>query len=529
MYKWFLTWRYLHTKLIAFFAIASVTLCVAMVLVVLSVMGGFLDTVRARSRGLHSEIVLQGGSLQGFPYYKEFGERLTETMPDVVRLCTPVLFTYGIFRVPMTSFTKATQVLGIRLDEYVQVNDFAEGLYYERYYPGTTHLGPQRMPVAGWDGEGMPKLPAKLADANAKWREYETDEEAIAAYDALPFTWSMLPYVVPDFAGERVYAVDVDGPGYVGDERYGLIVGVDLLYERRADGNFDRTVARGAGVTLTLVPLDARGNLKGEPPVKVPLRYVDDSRTGIYEIDSQCVYADFDMLQHKLAMDPQPLVDGGMTPARANQLFVGLQPGIDLDAARDTIEAEWIAFMDSLGDELHPADVNAMDHVSVYTWEGLQRHFIAAVEKEKVLVTFLFGLISVVAIVLVGCIFYMIVEKKTRDIGILKALGASRRGVAAMFIAYAGAVGVVGSILGTLIGSLFVWNINAIQDYLANWNPQLRIWSPEVYSFDRIPEVVKGSDVGWVASVAVLSCMLGSLIPAVIAGRVWPVKALRYE
>ena len=61
MYKWYLASKYLRTKLIALFGIGAVMLCVAMVLVVMSVMGGFLDTIRARSRGLHSEVVLEGG------------------------------------------------------------------------------------------------------------------------------------------------------------------------------------------------------------------------------------------------------------------------------------------------------------------------------------------------------------------------------------------------------------------------------------------------------------------------------------
>jgi ABC-type lipoprotein release transport system permease subunit len=74
-----------------------------------------------------------------------------------------------------------------------------------------------------------------------------------------------------------------------------------------------------------------------------------------------------------------------------------------------------------------------------------------------------------------------------------------------------------------------VWNINGIQDWLAQFNPQLRVWSPDVYSFDRIPEVVKQADAVWIAAIAVLSSMVGSLIPAIIAGRVWPVRALRYE
>ncbi|MCP4642297.1 MAG: hypothetical protein GY851_17765 [bacterium] len=121
MYKWFLAWRYLHTKLIAFFGVASVTLCVGMVLVVISVMGGFLDTVRMRSKGLTGEIVLEGGTYQGFPYYEEFAEFLLSQRGDVVRVCTPVVRTWAVFRVPATTWTKGVQVLGMRLDEYVEV------------------------------------------------------------------------------------------------------------------------------------------------------------------------------------------------------------------------------------------------------------------------------------------------------------------------------------------------------------------------------------------------------------------------
>ena len=129
MYKWFLAWRYLHTKLIALLGIGSVMLGMALLLVVVSVMGGFLDTIRDRSRGLHSEIVLEGLTLQGFPYYEEFGRYLRERHPEIVRLSTPAIYTYGIFRVPATTWTKPARVLGVRLDEYVKVNDFAKGLW----------------------------------------------------------------------------------------------------------------------------------------------------------------------------------------------------------------------------------------------------------------------------------------------------------------------------------------------------------------------------------------------------------------
>lgn len=529
MYKWFLAWRYLNTKLIAFIGIASVMLCVAMVLVVISVMGGFLDTIRARSKGLHSEIVLESNTLQGFPLYAEFGQYMQQMLPDVVRLSTPVIFSYGIFRVPATTYTKPARVLGIRLDEYVQLNDFEKGLHYERFFPGTTSLAPQRIPVAGFNERNEIVLPPDLEAANQKWRESETNPKNIKDYSDTPWVRAYWPDLQAFNAGPRVFAVAAEEPGYRGPEWYGVIVGCDLLNIRRMDGNFDRAMARGADMALTLMPLSPSGNPLGEPPVRLPLRYVDDVRTGIFEIDSMSVYIDFNLLQKQLAMDAQPLIDDEMSRPRASQLLIGLQPGVNIDLAKEKIANAWSEFYALYVNLLTEQDARLLRGVGVMTWEDLQRDFIQAVEKEKVLVTLLFSMISLVAVVLVVCIFYMIVEKKTKDIGILKALGAPGGGVGGIFVLYALAVGTIGAMLGLVLGSLVVWNINDIQDALAAINPQLRVWTPDIYSFDRIPEAVKALDATLIAVVAVLGTLLGSLIPAYIAARVWPVKALRYE
>lgn len=529
MYKWFLAWRYLHTKLIAFIGIASVMLCVAMVLVVISVMGGFLDTIKARSKGLHSEIVVEGSSYQGFPLYAEFGDYLSQKLPDVVRTSTPVIFSYGIFRVPAASYTKPAKVLGIRLQEYVAVNDFEKGLFYEKFYPGTTTLGPQKIPVGGFNERNEVVLPPEIEAANKKWREGQPDPKDQADFDAVPYVRAYWPDMRAVSSGSRVYAVAPEAPGYIGPDWYGIIVGCDLLNVRRTDGNFDRSFARGADMALTLMPLSPSGNPLGEPPIRLPLRYADDVRTGIFEIDSMSVYVDFDMVQKQLAMDEQELTDGQMSKPRASQLLIGLQPGAEMNAAKERIDDAWRTFAQTHIGTLSDQDEQLLSGVQVFTWEDMQRDFIQAVEKEKVLVTLLFSLISLVAVVLVVCIFYMIVEKKTKDIGILKALGASGSGVGGIFVLYALAVGVIGSLLGLAVGSLIVWNINAIQDALAWINPQLRVWSPDVYSFDRIPETVKRLDAFVIAAAAVAGTMLGSLIPAYIAARVWPVKALRYE
>lgn len=522
MYKWFLAWRYLHTKLIAIFAVLGVTLCVAMVLVVMSVMGGFLDTIKERSRGLLADVILDAGTLQGWPFYQEFADYVERELPGVVAHTTPVIYTYGVLRVPVSTYTKPARIVGIRFDEYCQVNDFARGLHYAKYWPGTTHLGPQEQPLAGLDDSGRLRLPPDLEAAHQRWREAPATTAAEReAFDRLPFGR------FPRDVAERLYDTGLD-PGYRGPAHHGVIIGCDLINIRREDGNYDRAYARGLDMALMVLPLTSRGTVTAEGAIKIPLRYADDSRTGVYEVDSINVYVDFDMLQQRLAMDAQQ-TETGMTNPRTAQLLISLEEGIDLVDGRNRINAAWQRFLDSLGNRPSAEEWPLLNFVEVQSWEDLQRPFIAAVEKEKVLVTFLFGIISLVAIVLIGCIFYMIVQKKTKDIGILKALGARGSGVAGLFIIYAACVGVVGSILGTGIGATFVWYINDIQDFLIRLSPELQVWSPEVYTFDKIPNVVKLPDVLGIAFTAILASMLGSVIPAIIAGRIWPVEALRYE
>ena len=521
MYKWFLAWRYLHTKLIAIFGILSVTLCVAMVLVVVSVMGGFVDTIRARARGMLADLIIDAGTLQGWPYFEEFAEFLEREAPDIVDGTTPVIHTYGLLRVPATGYTKPVGVVGIDLPSYAGINDFRRALRYDRFFPGTTSLAPTPQPVAGVV-DGQLRLPPEYDEANRRWRAGDPDPELLAEYNALPF--------VTRPPGPRVFDEHPKGPGYLDEAYPGVILGNDLINRRESTGEMSRYYPVGQTMALTLLPLTRKGNVLADP-VRLNVRYVDDANTGVYEIDSKTVYIDFTLLQKLLAMDAQERVDETWAPPRSTQLLVNLKPDCELLAGQAAVADLLDRFRTELAGsrDLQEDDQQALFWAEVHTWEDLQRPFIVAIEKEKVLVTLLFGVISLVALLLIGCIFFMIVKNKTRDIGVLKAVGASGPGVAGMFIVYAGTVGLVGSILGSIAGGLFVWYINDIQTLLITLNPDLRVWDPSVYSFDKIPNVVKTADVCWIACVAIFASMVGALIPATLAGRVWPVEALRYE
>ncbi len=524
MYRLFLTLRYLRKRRIAIFAVISVWLCVAMEVIVISVMGGFLDTLKERSRGLLSDIVVDNASLVGFPLYQEFIDHLNREIPDLVAAATPVIYNYGIVRVGSESFTKPVRMVGIRLDEYKRVNDFGNSLFYDKYYPGTTTFNPQLQPFASYSDNEIPKLPPDMEAAFERWRSANPNAPELEKWER------RAGYRFP---GPGAYeSIHDRPPGYYGEEEDfapGVIAGVNILYHRDRSGEIVREVWRGHQLVLTVMPLTHGGNLSAEGATMSVVRLADDSRTRVYEIDSMCVYIDFNRLQEWLAMAPAELEYGGFTHARASQVLVSLVDGVDLKTARERVELEWQQFLLGWEGPLTGEDIDQLSVVMVETWEERQVQFIAAVEKEKILVTLLFGVISLVAVVLIGCIFWMIVYQKTRDIGVIKSVGASSGGVAMVFVGFGVAVGVLGAILGTTTGTVFVWYINDIQDFLVSIHPQLRVWSPDVYTFDRIPNVVKVPEVAWISVVAVAASILGALIPATIAGRVWPVAALRYE
>ncbi len=531
MYKLFLCLRYLRRRRIAFFAVAAVCLCVAMVLIVFSVMDGFLQMVTERSRGMLGDLIMENGALQGFPFYQEFIGEITRD-PDLgnrIHQATPVIISYGVLRFPRNQITKPAQIVGIRLDETYEVNEFKKGLFYEKYYPGTTRLGKQKEPAFGRDASGRDVLPPDLEAAWQKWWAAATPEERAEVPFEEELAYKRPGYYRPIPIEEQLAAGGSIQPVWFGQELHGIILGTDICAKRQRSGEYLRFHWRGEKVQLTMVPMTDTGKMRTGTGMPSRLfRYTDDCRTGVYDIDSMSVYVDFDMLQNVLEMGEQKLEDGtGTIPARATQVQIKLNADVDPLKTRELIESKWKEFMTPRLDQVRAPSL--LLDVGVKTWKEKQARFTDAVEKEKYLVTILFGIISVVAVFLVGCIFYMIVQEKTRDIGIVKSVGATSVGVANIFVAYGAAVGVVGGALGTGIGTLFVRYINELQGLLVRIHPSALIWNPEVYTFDRIPNRVNPLDALVIYAIAIVASMLGSLIAAVRAARVWPVEALRYE
>ena len=107
-------------------------------------------------------------------------------------------------------------------------------------------------------------------------------------------------------------------------------------------------------------------------------------------------------------------------------------------------------------------------------------------------------------------------------------MGASRSGIASIFLGYGLTIGVVGSVIGLALAAGVVYNINEIQDWLTR-QFGFTMWDPKIYFFDQIPARLDRTEVVTIMAMAILSGLLGSLIPAFLASRLNPVDALRYE
>jgi len=120
------------------------------------------------------------------------------------------------------------------------------------------------------------------------------------------------------------------------------------------------------------------------------------------------------------------------------------------------------------------------------------------------------------------------VYQKTREIGLLKALGAAPGVVMKIFLLQGLLVGFIGSLAGIILGSTVIALRMNILNTVAGITGQ-QLFPPEMYYFNELPAHIVPADVAIVAISAIILCTAGAIVPALRAAKLDPARALRYE
>ncbi len=527
MYQWLLCGRYLRTRYIALASIVSVMLGVATMIVVNSVMSGFTTEMRRRIHGILSDVVVESRSLRGFPNAQWHMDRIREVAGDQIQGMTPTVVVPAMlsFEIGNEWITRPVQLIGIDSRTHSQVSDFARYLQHPENRRGPLKFQLREGGYDTHDHQAGPKAPPRKQMAMAgwewrrrvaefrKWQHRLDSSSGKMAAGAAPngpasAEASTGPSVEDPFAAVR--AREQEEFDMAKQQRTGTILGIALACDRRRNDKGECIdqffLLPGDDVILTF-PNAADPGSGGRPgAVHDTYTIVDFYESKMSEYDASFVFVPIEQLQLARGM-----YDRATGVRYVNSIQIKLRPGVDPTAVRDKLRE---AFSPQL--------------YVISTWQDKQGALLAAVRMETAILNVLLFLIIAVAGFGILAIFLMIVVEKTRDIGILKALGASSWGIHTIFVGYGLSLGLVGSGVGLGLGLLLVHYINPIADWLG-WITGRPLFDPEIYYFYEIPTIVDAGTVAGIVGGAVLIAVLASLLPAIRAARLHPVEALRYE
>ncbi len=225
---------------------------------------------------------------------------------------------------------------------------------------------------------------------------------------------------------------------------------------------------------------------------------------GIFETGRLLYDAEFFIVPLEIGQELYALEDGihGLTVMTENPYTV--------DATRERLAA------------VLPEDI------SMPTWIEMNSDKFESIRLERSLTSFLLFFIVIVAAFGIMSTLITVTVLKTREIGILKALGATQLQIVCVFLFQGVIVGIFGTATGLGLGMWLVNYRNEVRDWLSR-ALNIQVFPQSIYEFAAIPARVIPEDVAIICISAFVVCTLAALIPAWFAARLDPVKALRYE
>ncbi|RNC68914.1 MAG: lipoprotein-releasing ABC transporter permease subunit [Desulfuromonadales bacterium] len=269
----------------------------------------------------------------------------------------------------------------------------------------------------------------------------------------------------------------------------GIIIGKEL----------SRNLNIYTGDTINVIsPL---GNITplGMIPKMKQFRVVGTFNTGMFEYDSTLAYV-------------------GLAEAQEFLSLGDVVTGIQLRVADVYRTGEMVQRINKgLGFPYHARD-----------WMQMNKNILFALKTEKMVMFIILTLIVLVAAFGIASTLFMVVLEKTKDIAILKSMGASGRSIMKIFVLEGLIIGIAGTTIGVASGLLVAFNLEPIVGGIQKLTG-FELFSKDVYYLDHFPSKVVLSDVALISVTAVIISLVATLYPSWQASRLPPAEALRYE
>jgi lipoprotein-releasing system permease protein len=163
----------------------------------------------------------------------------------------------------------------------------------------------------------------------------------------------------------------------------------------------------------------------------------------------------------------------------------------------------------------------------ITTWDEENSAMLAVLVEKNVMFYILFFIVIVAAFG-ITCTLITFVVLKTREIGVLKALGATGRGIMWIFMSQSLVVSVLGVLVGTAFGMVAILYRNPFLHFMRNVT-HIDLFPPNIYEFNELPALIVPGDIAIICGGSLLICLLAAAFPAWNASRLKPVEALRHE
>lgn len=255
------------------------------------------------------------------------------------------------------------------------------------------------------------------------------------------------------------------------------------------------------GDDVKIISPEVNSTIIGVIPKMKTYKIVGIFSSGAYEYDSMIAFIPFNMAQKQFNYRDS---------VSSIEIFLK-----DASQAQNTM----FEIEQTLGDKYN---------FNIVDWKGANSSLISALNVERNVMFLILTLIIIIAVFNIISSLIMLVMDKNKQIAILKTIGVSNFSIMKIFFICGTTIGVTGTVLGTVCGTLFAYNIENIRHFLENIFG-LNLFNPTVYFLSQLPSKVFVGDVVIVSLMSILLSFLATIYPAYKASKTNPAEILRYE